>query len=95
MLYTRLTTEELERHVYVDPDNTEAKAELLSRVSELIDQENDDLKDAIDRAAQSEKDLDEKAEELSQLEDELGAQATKIEELEERIAELTHAEDLV
>jgi peptidoglycan hydrolase CwlO-like protein len=102
MLYNRLTTEELELRVYVDPANEEAKAELLSRVPGLIDQENDDLQDATDRAAQFEKDLDEKADELEKAEQQLGALAEDlaaanscINELQERIKELTYSEDLV
>lgn len=102
MLYNRLTTEELERRVYVDPDNAEAKAELLSRVPGLIDQEDDDLVDAREQVDEFEKQLESKAEEIDKLEGELGeldeklADANlKIESLEERIAELTHAEDLV
>lgn len=102
MLYSTLTTDELERLVYVNPDNAEAKAELLGRVPDLIDQENDALQDEKDRANELEKDFDRKAEELEDAEESLGElddklldASSKIEQLEERIAELTYAEDLV
>lgn len=46
MLYRCLNTTELERAAYIDPANAAAHAELLRRVPELMDQEDEALADA-------------------------------------------------
>lgn len=53
MLYNRLDNDELERAVYIDPTNTAARAELLSRIPALMDtrtEQAEDLAMALDLA---------------------------------------------
>lgn len=134
MIYSRLSNEELERWVNASPADTEAKAELLSRVNDLMDNNDADLEEAheqliADEQAHSreidelntataavETELDEACQTITELEAAAGMRSEEIEKLEadaavgdeviarlrgennnlrNRIAELTHAEDLV
>lgn len=106
MLFNRLTEDELERAVYIDPTNTDAQAEMLRRVPELMGERSDELRDHGMELENVRKDHVDEIEELeatiAQLEDEAttagtteAANADTIADLEARVAELTFAEDLV
>jgi|GEM_PF-2635113 len=95
MIYGTLSNDELERIVYCNPGNEQAKAELLSRVTGLLDQNDQDLVDAKERIEELEKDFESKCEELERAEDELGVLDEKLLEANSRIHELTDITDLV
>lgn len=105
MLYNRLADDELERLIYVDPGNAAARAEMLRRVPDLLDQNDADLQEARDQAQQAYDENDkcnreketaeEAAENAENAESELEDARAEITELKARIEELTNAEDLV
>lgn len=102
MLYNRLNNEELERRVYIEPANAEARAELLRRTADLIDQNDDDLTEAREIAQQAEANQDQANREKETAEEAATAAESKLDEtyqriadLEAHVAELTRAEDLV
>ena len=101
MIYSALTTEELERAAYIDPNNTEAINELLKRASaaEHTDEEYENCDDERNDAINSLEEEKAANETLRTEVDEANAYITsldqQVEALKEKIESLTFAEDLV
>lgn len=95
MIYSRLSIEELERWTYAKPDDTEAKAELLRRTGELLDDKDQRFTDLEAEMDSVREDADYYDSKRHEAEEEAAALATKLEAAEARIAELTSPEGLV
>ena len=89
MLYNSLTLNELERAIYIDPANTAARADMLARVPDFIDQQHEDIQIAEQDAERLRKELDESEEEVTRADDTITALVTELEAAKDRIAELT------
>ena len=99
MLYNRHSDTELERAVYIDPTNMAARDEMIARIPALLDNRSDQLQEAEMMLELSER---ERANEVALAAEELGVAEGRARELQreldrahDRIAELTHAKDLV
>jgi len=91
MLYNRLTTDELERAVYVDPANLPARAEMLARVGDLLDEQCDAVKEAEEETASLRSELDESEKELEISDTALNAALDKLAEAKRATEDLTAA----
>lgn len=99
MLYSALTTEELERWVNASPADTAAKAELLRRVPDLMDNIDAELEEANDDNATLRSEIEAKSKELEEVaaehDEAIDSMQSDLDEANTRIAELTRAGDLV
>lgn len=99
MLYNRLSDDELERAVYIDPTNAAARAELLVRVPGLLDNNSDELADVemeLEIARADHKgEMDVALQELADSEAHSDEITKELDAANERIAALTSCADLV
>lgn len=97
MLYNRHSDTELERAVYIDPNNTAARAELIARMPALLDHRSDQLQEAEMMLELSER---ERKSEVANMEEELHVSERHAADLQrdldgahDRIAQLNHELD--
>lgn len=104
MLYNRLDDDELERAVYIDPTNTAARDEMLTRLPALVERARfgDELEEAKMELADANSAAVALRDEVEALENDVAAGDTVIEKQQAeldaanaRIAQLTRAKDLV
>lgn len=104
MLYNRHSDDELERAVYIDPANTAARNEMLSRLPALLEgaANGDALEGVKIELAEREVEVENLRDEVTGLEQDVSAGDEVINTLQSeldaakaRIADLTRAEDLV
>ncbi len=95
LIHRTLTTDELERAVFVDPADTCARRELLSRVAGLIDMNDEVLQDTEADLAAAQADNDEKEDQIKHGDAIIAKLTDDLAEANARIAQLTDSTGLV
>ena len=99
MFYGKHSDKELEKVLYIAPNDKDAQAEMLRRVHSILDDEAEDLQDARLELSIAEGDhkneIEGLKEDLEDAEKHVADLTIELAAAEERIAELTFSEDLV